>query len=437
MKRENIRPIPKYIVARIKKLDKQAFPAPQGRTRFYSYLTTNAGELVKVTVAVRHYRKEWYCKQCAVHGIHSDKCFVKDMVFHYVGGYSVGWYAEGITKHPSWYEGEEWGWSEDTMFDPFAPVVNKEYATKRREYKYSAAVLYADEDILQYLRLYEQYPQTEYLVKLGLSRYATSKQILQKCEKDKKFRKWLALHREELMRDFYYITTIFQAYSKGWKLKEVQAYERAKKSFCRDSGLQPIRDMLGGDYRAYFEYIGKQQISNRDYLDYLTACNFLGLDMSEAKNRFPHDFKHWHDVRIDEYHTAKALKDAEERKELYNKFLKVSEKYEALQYDKKSAFVVVIARSPAELIKEGEELHHCVGKMGYDQKFIREESLVFFVRSREHIDKPFVTVEYSLKNKKVLQCYAKGNQKPNEDVLYYVNQVWLPFANRTLKKIAV
>ena len=436
MKIENIKPIPKNIVARIKKLDKQAYPAPQGRTRFYSYLTTNAGELVKVTVAVRHYRKEWYYKQCAVHGIHSDQCFLKDMVFHYIGGYSVGWYAEGLSESPEWYEGDEWDWQEDSMFDPWAPVVNKEYASKFPEYKYSATALYADEDILQYLRLYEKHPQMEYLVKLGLSRYATKKQILRKVEKDKTFRKWLSLHREELARDFFYIPAIMKAYSEGEEPKKMQAYEVNKKALCRDADLKPIRDMFGGDYEEYFAYIGKQQISNRDYLDYLTACNFLGLDMSEAKNRFPHDFKHWHDVRVDEYHTARAIKDEAERKELYDKFLNVAEKYSALQHEKKSAFVVFIARSPAELMREGDVLKHCVGQMNYDQKFIREESLIFFVRSSEHPDKPFVTVEYSPEQKKVLQCYAEGNKKPDEDVLYYVNQVWMPFANRRLKKIA-
>ena len=433
MKIENIKPIPKHIVKMIKERDKHAYPEPQGRTRFYSYLTTNAGELVKVTVAVRHYKKEWYCKQCAVHGVHSDKSFLKDMVYYYIGGYSVGWYSEGITKQPEWYEGDAWGYQVDSMFDPWAPVVNKEYALKRKEYKYSALSLYTDEDVLQYLRLYEQYPQAEYLVKLGLFRYATSKQILQKVGKDKQFRKWLSMRREDFSRDLYDIPTVLQAYKKGWELKATKAYN----TICRDKDLQPIRDMLAGEYKEYLAYIEKQGISNRDYLDYLTACNFLGLDMTEAKNRFPHDFKHWHDVRADEYNTAKALKDAEERKELYNKFSQVAEKYIALQHDKKSEFVAMIARSPAELMREGDILGHCVGKMNYDQKFIREESLIFFVRSSEQTDKPFVTVEYSPAQKKVLQCYAKGNKKPDEDVLYYVNQVWLPFANRRLKKIAV
>ena len=37
-----------------------------------------------------------------------------------------------------------------------------------------------------------------------------------------------------------------------------------------------------------------------------------------------------------------------------------------------------------ELIKEGNALDHCVGKMNYDQKFAREESLIFFVRNKDN-----------------------------------------------------
>ena len=186
----------------------------------------------------------------------------------------------------------------------------------------------------------------------------------------------------------------------------------------------------------YFNYIGKQQISNSMYLDYLNACNYLGLDMNENKNRFPHDFKHWHDIRIDEYATAKALKDEEERKELYAKFSNVAEKYLPLQYEKKNEFITIIAKTPADLIREGEVLNHCVGRMNYDQKFIKEETLIFFIRCKELPDNPFVTLEFSLDKKKVLQCYAKGNTHPDQAVTQYINKVWLPYAKRTLKKIS-
>ena len=54
MKIEKIKPIPKYMVSKIQKLDKQRCPEQTGYVRFYSYLTTNDKELVKVTVAVRN-----------------------------------------------------------------------------------------------------------------------------------------------------------------------------------------------------------------------------------------------------------------------------------------------------------------------------------------------------------------------------------------------
>ena len=185
MKIEKIKPIPKHIIARIKRADKQNNIAVPGHTRFYSYLTKNDGELVKVTVAVKEKRNKWYCKQVAVHGVHSDKCFVKDMNFTYIAGYTVGWHSEGLTNYPCWYEYGEWGWTTDDMFDPYAPIVNREYILEKfPEYKYSAIDRYVGVDVFKYLRLFEQYPQIEYLTKLGLHNLAMSKQILKKCGQD-------------------------------------------------------------------------------------------------------------------------------------------------------------------------------------------------------------------------------------------------------------
>ena len=117
------------------------------------------------------------------------------------------------------------------------------------------------------------------------------------------------------------------------------------------------------------------------YLDYLNACNHLCLDMSLNKNAYPHEFKKWHDIRIDEYNSKRATIDAVERKEFYGEFAKIAHKYLSLENYENSEFAVFIARSPAELIREGDFLHHCVGRMNYDQKFVREETLIFFIRS--------------------------------------------------------
>ena len=74
--------------------------------------------------------------------------------------------------------------------------------------------------------------------------------------------------------------------------------------------------------------------------------------------------------------------------------------------------------------------------MNYDQRFVREESLIFFIRTKEKPDTPLVTLEYSPHSHKVLQCYGEYDHKPSEDVLHYVNKIWLPYANRTIKKLA-
>src|SRR5574344_1964371 len=122
--------------------------------------------------------------------------------------------------------------------------------------------------------------------------------------------------------------------------------------------------------------------------------------MTEEKNRYPPDFKRWHDSRADEYKSLKAKIDAEKRKALYEQFAAVASKYLGLEYNKKSVYMAIIAQKPSDLIHEGEILHHCVGRMGYDQKFAREETLIFFIRTKEQPDTPLVTVEYSPTQKK-------------------------------------
>ncbi len=431
MKIEKIKPIPKYILRLIQKTDKETHPEQGGHTRYYAYLTKNEGEFCKVTCAVKCHKSKWYCKQCAVHGVHSDKCFVKDMKFHYLSGYVTGFHDLGLYKEPEWYEDGEWYEENDHLFDPWAITVNKEYLSKLPEYRYSAYELYTGSDVFSYIQKYEEYPQLEFFVKMGLSDYCYSVQMLKKAGKDKVFRKWLYRNCDELKHSRFDIPAIMRAYKNSISLGEAQRYVDLRK----DYELRPILDLFGDNIEQYLDYAEKKNIGNRVYLDYLKACNYLGLDMNENKNRLPHDFMRWHDIRIDEADSKRQKEDRKKRKELYKKFSSVADKYAPMQKSEEYGFLMFIAKSPAELQKEGKKLNHCVGSMGYDQKFAREESLIFFLRKHDVPDKPYVTIEYSPKQKKVLQCYAEHNHKPSEDVTEYVNAVWLPYANKALKKI--
>jgi len=431
---KNIKPIPKYMLNRIKKLDLQYNPKPDGHNRFYTYFTKYNNELCSVTVAVRNKYKKWYCKQVVVHGIHSDKVWIQDIGIS-MGFILVGWYREKLTGYPKWYD-YDWGWNDDKYFQMnTATIVNKEYITTLPEFKYSAIDQYYQNDIFKYLRCYEKYPQTELLVKCGLKELATSKQILSKCSKDKKFCKWLYDNRDYITKNSYYISSIIRAYNQHKTIKEIYNLDRFIK--CKEQ-FKDIKELFSKkELGTFINYLSKQNIDAYLYTDYLRACKYLHLNMNENKNRFPHDFKRWHDIRIDEMHSKQAELDKRKRKELYNNFKKVSNKYEILQRQLKDCYITLIAKSPTDLVKEGDFLHHCVGKMNYDQKFARGETLIFFVRTKEQPEIPLVTLEYSPTKHKILQCYADHDSKPSDDIMEYVNNKWLPYANRKIRQIAI
>ena len=429
----SLRPIPKYILDKIQVLDKERCPDQKGPTRFYSYLATVKGELTKITVGVKFFHKQWHCKQVAAHGVKSDKCYVRDMEYCSIGyGYRVGWQAQGY-KHGAWYEDGHWYDAGFKYYNPFTRPINREYIGKFPQFKYSAYELFNGDCIITYLRTYLKYPQTEYLLKLGLCRLHNKKTILKRIATDKQFCKWLIAHKNEITD--CYAGAILHAYRSGRPIKQVQRMQEFKKTFKNNSDVPMLQEWFGESLDKFYAYIADQDTDPLSYLDYVKACEYLRINMSRRDNRTPNNFQRWHDRRIDEYNDSKMRADEKQRAEIYEQFARVAEKYLALQNCKKGMYAVQIARSPAELIHEGEQLKHCVGRMDYEKKMAREETLVFFIRAVNQLDIPFVTVEYSLESKKVLQCYGHQSKKPDETVLTFVNKVWLPYANRTIKKL--
>ena len=436
MKESDIKPIPKYILKLIQKKDRHDIKIRNGKTRFYSYLSKCKTDLLQITVACKNRGKKWYCKQVAIHALHSKECFVKDIEYFFMGGYVVGWYEQGLTTYRKYYEKGYWEIAYDKYYNPFAPIVNLDYVFRFPQYKYCAINETNTYQVLKYLRLYEKYPQIEMLVKFGFYSYYDSKQILEKVAKDNKFKKWLIQNRYELNRNFYYIRTVFNAYKQNKPLQEVQKFEKMKQEFSINN--TEIKEIIKKEeYEKFFKYIEKQETDFYNYRDYLIACQGLELDMNIERNRYPHNFKRWHDIRIDEYHSKQAEIDRKKKEQLNNQFAQVANKYITLQRNLKDKYITLIAKSPAELINEGEKLHHCVGRMGYDQKFAREETLIFFIRLKENQNTPLVTVEYSIKNHKVLQCYADHDSRPCDEIQNYVYKTWLPYANRKLRQIAI
>lgn len=431
---KKIRAIPKAIVKKIENIDYKLYDGYCG-TRLYSYLATIDKEVVKITVAAKMYKEQILLKQVAVHGVNSRECWVKDMEYCSLGmGYMFGWAEKNLGPEKR-YEDGEWHQALFKYYNAISYLVNIGFLNKTK-YKYCGYQHFRGRCIITYLKLYEQYPQIEYLMKADLQHLAYRKMLLKKMKKDKAFCKWILENKDEIKDKYYSSDILIRAYNQHKPLTYVQKYENKRKEFMQSYTCNELKAMLHkNEYEKFFNYLEQQGTSVSSYNDYLKACTFLQLDMNEDKNRYPHDFRYWHDVRIDEYHKAKAIEDKEKRQELYAQFAIVADKYSPLERNKEP-YIAIIAKSPADLITEGDALDHCVGRMNYDQKFAREETLIFFIRNRETPDTPLVTVEYSLKNHKVLQCYGYQDSKPHEDILNFVNKTWLPYANRKIKKIA-
>ena len=159
----------------------------------------------------------------------------------------------------------------------------------------------------------------EYLIKSGLKYYAHCKTILRQIRKDKSFHKWLVAHKDySMIYGRYYCYVLIQAYKKNLRLQTLQEFEERKNKLIHDyygknivKGI--IKKGVKNEYKRFFDYIDKWKISEYTYLDYMHACQYLKLDLTNDDIRYPRQFKHWHDIRIKEMHVIQKEKEKKDK----------------------------------------------------------------------------------------------------------------------------
>lgn len=430
---DHLKPIPEHIKKIIAdRYDEQDQIYPNC-TRYYAYLDMVDRELVKVTVAVKlNDIRERVYKQVTVHCLHDKKSYVKDFAKGNICGYITGWCYEGLSKRCHFFEDREWGYDPRGGFDCFARIVNKNYIHRTR-YKYSGAIEYGGDNLLAYIRTWEQFPKVEYLSKIGLGCLAFRKSILKKAMKDKAFVRWLIEHKDDIRNSNWNATNIIYAYNHHISVCDADLIRFFVNTGDFDKpNIKRVIDE--SEYLQLAKYIKEQGVKVSVYDDYLKACLYLDLDMSLPKNRYPHDLRRWHDIRTLEYASKKADDEEAGQNRIASGVVRVAEKYAFLETSNEM-YSIFIAKSKKELQIEGEVLHHCVGRMGYDTKIAEERSLVFFLRLAEEPTMPYVTIEYDLEKLRVAQYHAKNNYAPVEPVREYIEKIWAPMVTKQLKKL--
>ncbi|MCX4367817.1 MAG: PcfJ domain-containing protein, partial [Clostridia bacterium] len=138
-----------------------------------------------------------------------------------------------------------------------------------------------------------------------------------------------------------------------------------------------------------------------DYNDYLGQLEKLEYDVNDLKNLMPENLSKTHA----ELSLILSIKQDEKKKEPFYNSAKKYDIYNA----EHSGFVIGAITDIAELKKEGIALHHCVG--GYDDRVISGNSVIFAIRKTEEKDVPYVTLELSPKDMRIVQYRGIENNR--------------------------
>jgi len=145
--------------------------------------------------------------------------------------------------------------------------------------------------------------------------------------------------------------------------------------------------------------------------DYIRMSRSMGLDYE----KYPKSLKKEHDVVQMNY---KLINDGKEQHKLFK--LSVDKKsYKNLVYEKKkSKYAIVSPQSSEDLMKEGNQLSHCVAS--YSKDIISDKCKILFLRDVEEIDKPLATIE--VRGFNIRQARGFANRPVREEEKEFIKE---------------
>ncbi len=157
-----------------------------------------------------------------------------------------------------------------------------------------------------------------------------------------------------------------------------------------------------------------------EWSDYLENCKKLEYDMNNEFVIFPRNLKEAHD------RTSLLVTDIRNKEldiKLKELMSALAEKY---QFETEH-YTIVLPNITSDIIREGQELHHCVGT--YVDRVVKGETTILFVREKEFVNQPFYTME--VKNGTIVQVRGKNNKDMTPQVKQFVKS----FTEKRLKKV--
>lgn len=197
---------------------------------------------------------------------------------------------------------------------------------------------------------------------------------------------------------------------------DMELIGRMQRRGMRRNDAQLLFQDAGLPVRKSLKYLEKQGVNFYLYRDYIHMAINLGYDLTDDFVRYPRNLEEAHDAAVEvreEQERAEELKKAAKSDKKVRQAMKKIKRRFTMQIGE---YIIRPAMSNTELVKEGQNLHHCVGGGLYKDKILEGESYILFLRKKETPDKAYYTIEVTPQGK-IKQAYGKYDKKQDWDVI--------------------
>lgn len=330
-----------------------------------------------------------------------------------------------------------------------APIMSNTYEEmKGTAFQYSALQEYAKEvgevNPIEYFERYQQTPQIEMLVKLGLIGVVEK---LVKChygivanENARRPDEFLGIRKERVKQliakkgdaSLLEVMQMEKHMQQAWTNEQIEhlaethlgrgAVETATRYMSLQQLLNRIKKYAGCEYGTECSTAIEQiRQTATTYTDYLNMRISLGYDLNNTVYQQPRSLRAAHAKMVAEANKEEADKRLREVKE---KFQNIRHSYRSLRkkylYEDEN-YIIRPARSAEEIVMEGRTLHHCVGGDTYLRKHNDGETYILMLRFKDEPEIPYITVEIDGTHPRIIQWYGQRDKKPDEKAM----QKWL------------
>lgn len=277
------------------------------------------------------------------------------------------------------------------------------------------------------LRNLEKFPETEYLLKLGLSALADKAEWLHSENKTARptFTGVLGVSKQLLpmyqeMNVSYSEHQIIKAYGQWVSSEDIEEYRMLRPQRCSVDAVTGVLKTMS--FSKFLNYFRKQKLESpgrgieelvTKYRDYIEMSKALNIDLSHKSVRFPKDIVIAHDRLLPRFNTVKdAALDVAFAKAVAPIYAQL-----IIPESRSKNYCIVFPQVRSDLVREGQSLNHCVGSQErYYKNHMAGTKLILFVREIGKPEKPFVTMEVDMADFRILQIYGYGDKAPAPEV---------------------